>query len=305
MPTRKTHVEAPTEISEAAAADAPETLSQAAGSTPNAPSADEVTNKEPRSADERSAAPGKEEQQTQSEDAPPLPSEQPPPLPSEQPPPLPNEAPPGPTAQDDGWAPVWDANANAFYFYNRFTQASQWENPRVPDPSTTTHIATDHDRIAQPQYAPGTEPAAAPKLPVAGGYNPAIHGDYDPNADYAILAQEAEEQAYNSYLAPPPGLTGEEPAATYAQQASFNRFTGRFSNTAIHPTHTTEQHTDEAKSKRQLNGFFDVDAAANSHGGRSLRAERQERKLSKKELKEFQERRRMKKEEKRRAWLKD
>jgi hypothetical protein len=297
MPLRRTPVETPREPSVAAATEALETSSQAVEATPIELSVDEDANSEPRSADESSVPPGDEEQQTQSEVAPPLPSEQPPPLP--------DEAPPGPTAQDDGWAPVWDANANAFYFYNRFTQASQWENPRVPEPSTATYTATDHDRIAQPQYAPGTEPATTPKLPVAGGYNPAIHGDYDPNADYAVLAQEAEEQAHNPYLAPPPGLAGEEPAEAYAQQAAFNRFTGRFSNTAIHPTHTSEQHTDEAKSKRQLNSFFDVDAAANSHGGRSLRAERQERKLSKKELKEFQERRRMKKEEKRRAWLKD
>jgi hypothetical protein len=54
-----------------------------------------------------------------------------------------------------------------------------------------------------------------------------------------------------------------------------------------------------------MNAFFDVDAAANSHDGRSLRAERSARKLTKKELKMFKEKRREKKEEKRRAWLRD
>jgi len=51
--------------------------------------------------------------------------------------------------------------------------------------------------------------------------------------------------------------------------------------------------------------YFDVDAAANSHDGKSLKAERQTRKLSKRELKEFKEKRRVRKEEKRKAWLKD
>lgn len=48
--------------------------------------------------------------------------------------------------------------------------------------------------------------------------------------------------------------------------------------------------------------YFDVDAAANSHDGRSLKAERQMKKLSKKELKAFREKRKEKKEQKRRAW---
>jgi hypothetical protein len=54
-----------------------------------------------------------------------------------------------------------------------------------------------------------------------------------------------------------------------------------------------------------MGAFFDVEAAANSHDGRSLKAERQGKKLSKKEVKAFKEKRKSKKEEKRRAWLRD
>ena len=54
-----------------------------------------------------------------------------------------------------------------------------------------------------------------------------------------------------------------------------------------------------------MNAFFDVDAAANQHDGRSLKAERQNQRLSKTELKAFKEKRRARKEEKRRAWLLD
>ena len=57
--------------------------------------------------------------------------------------------------------------------------------------------------------------------------------------------------------------------------------------------------------KRQMNAFFDVDAAANSHDGRSLKAEQSNKKPSKNELKAFKEKRRARKEEKRRAWLRD
>jgi len=71
------------------------------------------------------------------------------------------------------------------------------------------------------------------------------------------------------------------------------------------PSINPDNHNDEAKSKRQMAAFFDVDRAANNHDGRSLKAERSGKKLSKRELKDFQTKRREKKEEKRRAWLRD
>lgn len=202
-----------------------------------------------------------------------------PPLPDEVPPPLPDEAPPG-KAEDDGWEPVWDANSQAYYFYNRLTGASQWDNPRVPE--------------AKP---PGTQdsssgPEPPKKAPVLGGYNPAIHGDYDPTASYAQQYEEPSQET---------GGPVADPTTAYAATGAFNRFTGRWQAESINP----ENHNDENKSRRQMNAYFDVDAAANSHDGRSLRAERSAKKPTKKELQQFKEKRREKKEEKRRAWLRD
>ncbi|KAF2456958.1 hypothetical protein BDY21DRAFT_346616 [Lineolata rhizophorae] len=102
---------------------------------------------------------------------------------------------------------------------------------------------------------------------------------------------------------------GAAAADAYAQQANaeeytatgtFNRFTGRWQGGP-----GTEHFTEESRAKRQMNAFFDVDAAANSHDGRSLKAERAGRRLSKKELKAFRDKKKEKKEEKRRAWLRD
>lgn len=201
-----------------------------------------------------------------------------PPLPDEAIPPLPAEAPPGAVEQDDGWAPIWDETAQAFYFYNRFTGLTQWSNPRVPEAS-----------VAAPPRA--EKSTAQPNAPVAGGYNPAIHGDYDPTAWYAQSSTTAEEQAQAS----------SNPTDPYAATAAFNRFTGRFQN----PDLTPENFNDDNKSRRQLNAFFDVDAAANNHDGRSLKEERSGKKLSKAELKWHKEKRKARKEEKRRAWLRD
>lgn len=202
-----------------------------------------------------------------------------PPLPDEVPPPLPDEAPPS-QPSDDGWDAIWDETHYAYYFYNRFTGVSQWENPRVPDaaePSTQTSTATEE---------------VPKKPPVVGGYNPAIHGDYDPTAPYAQVYEEPTDAT---------GTSAVDPATAYAATGAFNRFTGRWQAASITP----ENHNDENKARRQMNAFFDVDAAANSHGGRSLRAERAAKKPTKEELKMYKEKRRSRKEEKRRAWLRD
>ncbi|RKF57049.1 putative ww domain protein [Golovinomyces cichoracearum] len=205
-------------------------------------------------------------------------------------PPLPSEPLPE-TAQeiDDGWAPIWEEKLKGFYFYNRFTGASQWTNPRVPEPSAA----------ASTLGPPGVDtpsrvtPAEPPPVVTSSGYNPAIHGDYDPNAWYARPSQTNLALEISSQTS--------DLSAHYTATAAFNRFTGRFQNPEI----TAENFNDENKSKRQMNAFFDVDAAANSHDGRSLKAERSSKKLSKSELKQFKEKRKMKKEERRRAWLRD
>ena len=219
-----------------------------------------------------------------------------PPVPEEAVPPLPAEM---PLVEDDGWDPVWDENAQAFYFYNRFTQASQWTNPRVP---TATQQPPplgvgNYDRIVQ--HAPGTEPLVQQQQdepqhpPPAGGYNPAIHGDYDPNASYA------QESSIDPTVDPSAPAT--DHSTIYTATGTFNRFTGKWQPHSINP----ENHNDENKSKRQMSAFFDVDTAANSHNGKSLKAERAGKKLSKQELKAFKEKRKERKEEKRRAWLRD
>jgi hypothetical protein len=200
-------------------------------------------------------------------------------LADEEVPPLPNEPLPG-QVKDDGWDPIWDDNTQAFYFYNRFTGISQWENPRVPD--------------AEPGGGLDGQ-TGQPRSRVAGGYDPAIHGDYDPTAPYAQQSQDQPTSA-GDFLQP-----SADPNLFYTATGTFNRFTGKWQPSGLSP----ENFNDENKSRRQMNAYFDVDAAANSHDGKSLKAERSGKKLTKKELKAFKEKRRERKEEKRRAWLRD
>ncbi|KAK2756454.1 hypothetical protein FQN54_005347 [Arachnomyces sp. PD_36] len=238
---------------------------------------------------EERESPGASEERAEEED--PAQESSAPPLPDEEvPPPLPDEAPPG-QAEDDGWDPVWDGNAQAFYFYNRFTGISQWENPRVPTATAVQPGPPGVDSTSTAAVGDGQPPTR----PVAGGYDPAIHGDYDPTAPYAQQTQEEPSEGY------PGASSSADPNMIYTATGTFNRFTGKWQSTNVAP----DNFNDENKSRRQMNAFFDVDAAANSHDGKSLKAERSGKKLSKKELKAFKDKRRERKEEKRRAWLRD
>jgi hypothetical protein len=136
------------------------------------------------------------------------------------------------------------------------------------------------------------------------GYIPKLHGKYDATKPYA---------SYHSYLewvkANPQHATVQAAAqdqardvynTDYSTNAGFNSRTGGFQRNE----QNVDRHNDFNKSGRQMNAYFDVDAAANTHEGRSLKAERQEQKHSKKEIREMNAKRKEKKQAKRMAFLK-
>lgn len=240
-------------------------------------------------------------------DAPPLPNEPVPGVeqqPSADTPPLPSEAPPGQEA-DDGWSAEWDATHQAWYFYNRFTGVSQWDNPRVPtaeSSATTAEASSSSSAAAAPPLPTATPSTTISQLnSVAGGYNPAIHGSWDPNAPYAQAYKTGEDDTEQAIDLVAAGEDAGEESSLYAQNAAFNRRTGKFQLEDQNP----ERYSDANKSHRQMNAYFDVDRAANSHDGRSLKAERRGKQPTKKELAAWKEKRKARKEEKRRAWLRD
>lgn len=180
------------------------------------------------------------------------------------------------------------------YFLHMDTQQSIWDEPGeaywIWDAEKQSI-----DACGLQQPATATAPTTAEEAdPNYYGYNPAIHGNYDPNAPYAQYhKQKREQEAVESQIA-----SGVQPAALptdYAATANFNRFTGKFQS----EENNMERHNDYNKSGRQMGAFFDVDAAANAHGGRSLKEERRNQQLSKKEIKQLAAKRREKKEKKR------
>lgn len=198
------------------------------------------------------------------------------------------------------------------YFLHFETKESRWDEPDEPywlwdatkqevDPSglqqphsasidgnSSAVTSNDAHQAQDTDLASKSEPTEEYQ-----GYNPKIHGDYDPTAPYAQYhnrkRDEEDAATGQSQLGEASG------AGAYAMSATFNRVTGAFQTA----DQSVERHSDASKSARQMNAFFDVEAAANAHDGRSLKAERQQKKFSKKEISEMVAKRKEKKLKKR------
>ncbi len=180
------------------------------------------------------------------------------------------------------------------YFLQMDTQASQWDAPDEPYwiwDASRQKIDDSGLHYPASTLKQTSSDAADPNY---SGYNPKIHGSYDPNADYAQYHEKKREEEAE-VVANPYGVIAPAPGTEYAASGTFNRFTGSFQDAEK----SAEQHNDYNKSGRQMGAFFDVDAAANAHDGRSLKEERRNEKLSKKQIKELADKRRAKKEKKR------
>ena len=188
------------------------------------------------------------------------------------------------------------------YFLHLDTQQSRWDEP---DESywlwNTDKQVLDDSGLHQPSQGQPAAAATSEPDPEYTGYNPKIHGSYDPTAPYAQYHNRKRQEESLIAAGYPPGTDPnalqqqQQISSEYTATGTFNRFTGAFQDSSK----SADRHTDYAKSGRQMNAYFDVDAAANMHDGRSLKEERRNEKLSKKQIKELAQKRRDKKEKKR------
>jgi len=176
---------------------------------------------------------------------------------------------------------------------------------------STKSLTIDLDIVEEEDYHKGDATASLnyeERDPTMGwqGYNPKLHGKFDANKPYAAYHTFLE---YLERLKANPGYATAaqdqhqaqpDENVDYSTSAGFNSRSGGFQR----DDQTTDRHNDFNKSGRQMNAFFDVDAAANTHEGKSLKAERQEKKYTKKEIQEMNAKRKEKKQAKRMAFLK-
>jgi hypothetical protein len=140
------------------------------------------------------------------------------------------------------------------------TQESRWEEPTE---SYWLWDATNQTLDPAGLQQPTTKKSAARPDEEYQGYNPKIHGKYDPTAPYAQFHNKLREEEAKAEQAATAQLPGNQ-VPNYAASGTFNRFTGNFQTA----DKSSDRHNDYNKSGRQMNAYFDMDAAANSHEGR-------------------------------------
>ncbi|KAG4301978.1 hypothetical protein PCANB_002026 [Pneumocystis canis] len=117
--------------------------------------------------------------------------------------------------------------------------------------------------------------------------NPRISDDSAENLTLSEIEAKNSQEKYSPYK-------------EYVFTARFNRMTGKWQND---PNKIPENFTEDARALRQQSFYFDVEATLASHDGRSFRAERRQKRLTKKELANYKKLNQKKKEQRKREWL--
>ena len=185
------------------------------------------------------------------------------------------------------------------YFIHLDSRLTTWNEPSEPYWLWVTETQDfDENGLHHPTASSSAPATSGEPDPNYYGYNPKIHGRYDPNAPYAQYHNRKREEEATAEQVTAGSYAPAQNA--YAATGTFNRFTGNFQGA----DKSMERHSDFNKTGRQLSAHFDVDAAANAHGGQSLKDERRNMQFSKKQIKKMAEDRRARKEQKRLDWLK-
>ncbi|KAI8640941.1 hypothetical protein BD408DRAFT_330548, partial [Parasitella parasitica] len=144
------------------------------------------------------------------------------------------------------WTPVWDDNAQAYYWWNTNTNETTWIDPSAPaeaytkeSPSTTTASTNPLDFLLD-----RIDNVVKKKLDGQDENTP-----YPNNSTYTTAA------SYDQYFDSNAGTN--EP---YTSHAHFNARTGRFTTQADVNRLNPEMLSIEARATRQMQNYFDVDS---------------------------------------------
>ncbi|ORZ13186.1 hypothetical protein BCR42DRAFT_419355 [Absidia repens] len=198
------------------------------------------------------------------------------------------------------WTEAWDDQSQAYYWWNTITYETTWDNPNDTNAAIVTATATASE---QQQTSPEKNELDSVLDTIDTKVRARLDG---PNSStQAPSSLSASAYPYGSYNDPSTSASDHNLGATdpYRFQAFFNTKTGRFQNTNDVAQRHPDQYTMEARAKRQMEHYFDVEAY---QAERNQQLEQgRKRSLSRKEIERFKRAKKEKKANRMREWLRD
>ena len=195
------------------------------------------------------------------------------------------------------WTPVWDDNAQAYYWWNTETNETTWINPDAPAES----------------YTEGKSTAAST---ATTSNNPLdflldrIDNVVKKKLDGQDQVDTPEQQdpyysstSYDQYYDP----NSTTPTESYTSHAHFNARTGRFTTQADVNRLNPEMLSIESRATRQMQNYFDVDTYTEQRNAQIHMADsgriNKKKPLTRKEVEYFKKMKKEKKSKRAREWL--
>ncbi|CAO3621377.1 unnamed protein product [Mucor fragilis] len=213
--------------------------------------------------------------------------------------------------QQSIWTPVWDDNAQAYYWWNTETNETTWINPDA---------SPEEVAAAKAQAASAAAANSNPldflldridnvvKKKLDGADETTATSSSTPTDDNTTTAyydSSSYATSYDAYSAADPGASSS--ADLYTSQAHFNARTGRFTTQADVNRLNPEMLTIEARAKRQMQNYFDVDSYTEQRNAQIHNAENgrinKKKPLTRKEVEYFKKMKKEKKSKRAREWL--
>ncbi|GAN01802.1 WW domain protein [Mucor ambiguus] len=204
--------------------------------------------------------------------------------------------------QQPTWTPVWDDNAQAYYWWNTATNETTWINPDASPEEVAAAKAQ-----AQAASAANSNPLDFLLDRIDNVVKKKLDGLDESATSSPTPVDDSSSYAtpYDVYPAAEPGASSS--ADLYTSQAHFNARTGRFTTQADVNRLNPEMLSIEARAKRQMQNYFDVDSYTEQRNAQIHNAEsgriNKKKPLTRKEVEYFKKMKKEKKSKRAREWL--
>ncbi|CEP15305.1 hypothetical protein [Parasitella parasitica] len=203
------------------------------------------------------------------------------------------------------WTPVWDDNAQAYYWWNTDTNKTTWINPSAPAEACTEENSSASAAATSTTTTASNNPLDFLLDRIDNVVKKKLDGGQDENTPYYNNITTTAAASYDQYF--DPNLAAASSGESYTSHAHFNARTGRFTTQADVNRLNPEMLSIESRATRQMQNYFDVDSYTEQRNAQLNMAQNgrvnKKKPLTRKEVEYFKRMKKEKKSKRAREWL--